>query len=94
MAKEIALSHHEKWDGNGYPFQIEGTMIPLSARIVAIADVYDALRMKRSYKEAYTHDVAVQKILESKNSHFDPALTDIFLAIADKFNEIFETHKD
>jgi putative two-component system response regulator len=94
MAKEIALSHHEKWDGNGYPFQIEGTMIPLSARIVAIADVYDALRMKRSYKEAFTHDVAVQKILESKNSHFDPALTDIFLAIAGKFEEIFAPHKD
>jgi putative two-component system response regulator len=94
MAKEIALSHHEKWNGTGYPFQIEGTMIPLSARIVAIADVYDALRMKRSYKEALTHAQAVDKIIESKGSHFDPALTDIFLAISGKFNEIYETHKD
>ncbi|MDR2097748.1 MAG: HD domain-containing protein [Spirochaetaceae bacterium] len=94
MAKEIALSHHEKWDGNGYPFQLEGTMIPLSARIVAIADVYDALRMKRSYKEALTHADAVKKIIENKGSHFDPALTDIFIAISGKFDEIYEAHKD
>ncbi|HON14162.1 MAG TPA: HD domain-containing protein, partial [Treponema sp.] len=56
MAREIALNHHERWDGTGYPFQLEGPMIPLSARIVTIADVYDALRMKRSYKEAYDHE--------------------------------------
>jgi putative two-component system response regulator len=94
MAKEIALSHHEKWNGRGYPFQIEGPMIPLSARIVAIADVYDALRMKRSYKAAFSHEVAVEKIVESRGSHFDPELTDIFVDMADKFNEIFESHKD
>jgi putative two-component system response regulator len=94
MAKEIALSHHEKWNGKGYPFQIEGAMIPLSARVVAIADVYDALRMKRSYKEALSHPYTVQKITESRGSHFDPALVDVFLKVADKFNEIFETHKD
>ncbi|MDR2802859.1 MAG: HD domain-containing protein [Treponema sp.] len=94
MAKEIALSHHEKWNGKGYPFQIEGEMIPLSARIVAIADVYDALRMKRSYKEAMTHEIAVEKMLESKGSHFDPALIDIFITIAERFNDIYETNKD
>ena len=94
MAKEIALSHHEKWNGNGYPYQIEGDMIPLSARIVAIADVYDALRMKRSYKEEMTHETAVEKIMESKGSHFDPAITEIFFGIANKFNEIYEANKD
>jgi putative two-component system response regulator len=94
MAKEIALSHHEKWDGKGYPFQIEGTMIPLSARIVTIGDVYDALRMKRSYKEALPHNVAVKKIADASGSHFDPALTRIFLSISDKFNDVYEENKD
>jgi putative two-component system response regulator len=94
MAKEIALSHHEKWNGMGYPFQIEGNMIPLSARIVAIADVYDALRMKRSYKDAMPHSVAVEKIVADKGSHFDPALVDIFLGINNKFDEIYEKNKD
>jgi putative two-component system response regulator len=94
MAKEIALSHHEKWSGKGYPFQIEGNMIPLSARIVAIADVYDALRMKRSYKDAMPHNVAVEKIIDGKGSHFDPALVDIFLNINNKFDEIYEKNKD
>jgi putative two-component system response regulator len=94
MAKEIALSHHEKWNGKGYPYQIEGDMIPLSARIVAVADVYDALRMKRSYKEELSHETAVEKIMESKGSHFDPAITEFFLNIAGKFNEIYEANKD
>jgi putative two-component system response regulator len=94
MAKEIALSHHEKWNGKGYPYQIEGDMIPLSARIVAIADVYDALRMKRSYKEELTHETAVEKIMETKGTHFDPAIADIFLSIADKFKDIYEANKD
>jgi putative two-component system response regulator len=94
MAKEIALSHHEKWDGKGYPFQIEGEMIPLAARIVSIADVYDALRMKRSYKEGWPHDVALDKMRETRGTQFDPALLDIMLVISDKFNEIYETNKD
>ncbi|GMO46849.1 MAG: HD-GYP domain-containing protein [Termitinemataceae bacterium] len=89
MAKEIALSHHEKWNGKGYPFQMEGPMIPLAARIVSVADVYDALRMRRSYKTAFTHEVAMEKILESKGTQFDPDLIDIFVTIADQFNEIF-----
>ncbi|GMO51936.1 MAG: HD-GYP domain-containing protein [Termitinemataceae bacterium] len=94
MAKEIALAHHEKWNGKGYPFQIEGPMIPLAARIVSIADVYDALRMQRSYKPPYTHDVAMEKILECKGTQFDPDLIDIFVTIADKFNTIFENNRD
>jgi putative two-component system response regulator len=94
MAKEIALSHHEKWNGAGYPFQLEGDMIPLSARIVSIADVYDALRMKRSYKPPFTHQVTVEKVMEGKGTQFDPSLTDVFLGIAGDFNELYERNKD
>ena len=94
MAKEIALSHHEKWDGSGYPYQLSGEMIPLAARIVTIADVYDALRMERSYKPALNHDLAIKKINEGRESHFDPFLIDIFGAINDDFRRIFEDNMD
>ncbi|MDR2102896.1 MAG: HD-GYP domain-containing protein [Treponema sp.] len=94
MAKEIALSHHERWDGTGYPFRLERKMIPLAARIVAIADVYDALRMQRCYKPALPHDVAVEKILENRGTHFDPLLIDIFGFIKDKFENIYEKNRD
>ena len=94
MAKEIALSHHEKWDGTGYPFQLEGEMIPLSARIVAVADVYDALRMERSYKPALNHGLTIQKMLEGKGSHFDPSLIEVFHCISRDFEEIYESNKD
>jgi putative two-component system response regulator len=94
MAKEIALAHHERWDGSGYPFQLVGEMIPLAARIVAIADVYDALRMQRSYKPALSHEVAVSKMMEEKGTHFDPFLIEVFSIISDEFNKIYEENKD
>jgi putative two-component system response regulator len=94
MAREIAIAHHEKWNGQGYPYQLSGDTIPLSARIVSIADVYDALRMKRSYKPPFTHEVAMKKILESKGTQFDPDLVDILLTVADTFNELYEKHAD
>ncbi|MDR3275835.1 MAG: HD-GYP domain-containing protein [Treponema sp.] len=94
MAREIALSHHEQWNGKGYPFQLEGEMIPLAARIVSIADVYDALRMERSYKKAFPHETAMGKILEGRGSQFDPALLDVFVSIAGDFNRLFEENKD
>jgi putative two-component system response regulator len=94
MAREIALNHHERWDGTGYPFQLEGTMIPLSARIVTLADVYDALRMKRSYKEAYGHQESVSKILEWSGSHFDPAIIAIFREVSDRFGAIHDDNRD
>jgi putative two-component system response regulator len=94
MAKEIALSHHEKWNGQGYPFQLEKDMIPLTARIVTIADVYDALRMERSYKPALSHEVARQKIIEQSGSHFDPQLVEIFKNISGDFEKIYETYAD
>jgi HD-GYP domain-containing protein (c-di-GMP phosphodiesterase class II) len=89
MASEIALRHHERWDGTGYPYGLEGIEIPLSARIVAIADVYDALRMRRTYKEPYPHDRAVGTIADERGRHFDPLLVDRFLAFAPSFARIF-----
>ncbi|MDR2069428.1 MAG: HD domain-containing protein [Spirochaetaceae bacterium] len=94
MAKEIALSHHERWNGSGYPFQLEGEMIPLAARIVSIADVYDALRMERAYKAALPHDIAVQKMVESTGTQFDPSLIDVFITINEQFNTLYEQNKD
>lgn len=94
MAREIALFHHEHWDGNGYPYNLAGEMIPLSARIVAIADVYDALRMQRSYKASFDHLKAVEIISAQKGTHFDPSLVNVFLDIRDNFNELFERLRD
>ncbi|MDR2184807.1 MAG: HD-GYP domain-containing protein [Treponema sp.] len=94
MAKEIALSHHERWDGSGYPFQLEGIMIPLAARIVSIADVYDALRMERSYKPPFDHATAAAKMIEESGTHFDPALIEVFAAIDQDFDRLFEENKD
>ena len=94
MAKEIALSHHEWWDGSGYPYKIAGDMIPLPARIVAIADVYDALRMRRTYKKGMPHEQAVNIIMECSGTHFDPNLAAIFETAADEFAHIWETHND
>ncbi len=89
MASEIALRHHERWDGTGYPHGLNEDLIPLSARIVAVADVYDALRMRRPYKEAFSHVKAVETIRSERETHFDPFVTDRFLGIADRFDEIF-----
>ncbi|MDR1654482.1 MAG: HD domain-containing protein [Treponema sp.] len=94
MAKEIALSHHERWDGSGYPFQLEGEMIPLAARIVTIADVYDALRMERSYKPALSHEVTESKMMEEKETHFDPSLLEVFHSISEDFKKIYDNNAD
>ena len=88
LGRKIAYSHHEKWDGSGYPEGLRGKDIPLSARIVAVADVYDALTSKRPYKKAFSHEKAVSIISEGRGSHFDPELTDTFLEINREFNEI------
>ncbi len=91
---EIAQSHHEKWDGSGYPEGLKGEAIPLSARIVAIADVYDALRSKRVYKEGFPHSKARQIIIEGRGTHFEPLLVDGFLALEDTFRHIFRIHQE
>jgi PAS domain S-box-containing protein len=90
LGKEIAFYHHEKWDGTGYPKGLKGTEIPLSARIVALADVYDALTSKRVYKEAFPHHEARQIIIESRGTHFAPDVVDAFLAHEDDFRKIRE----
>ncbi len=79
IARDIALTHHEKYDGTGYPHGLAGERIPLCGRIVAIADVYDALTTPRVYKPAYSHDVARNIIVEGRGLHFDPSLVDSFL---------------
>jgi putative two-component system response regulator len=79
MAREIALTHHEKWDGSGYPNGLSGEAIPLSGRIAALADVFDALTSARPYKKAWTVDAAVDLIKENNGRHFDPALVEVFL---------------
>ena len=94
MAKEIAYSHQEKWDGSGYPEGLAGDAIPLPARLMAIADVYDALISRRVYKEGMTHDKAVQIIIEGRGSHFDPDITDAFVAIAEEFAAIARRFAD
>jgi putative two-component system response regulator len=88
LAREIAESHHEKWDGTGYPRGLKGTAIPLSGRIVALADVYDALVSKRVYKGAFSHVTARAIIIEGKGTHFDPAIVDAFLAVEPQFLEV------
>jgi HD-GYP domain-containing protein (c-di-GMP phosphodiesterase class II) len=94
MASEIAISHHEKFDGSGYPYRKAGEDIPLSGRIVAIADVYDALRTKRSYKPAYEHSTAFDIITKGDGrvmpQHFDPEILDIFKKRQWDFCDIFE----
>jgi putative two-component system response regulator len=87
-AKIFAETHHEKWDGSGYPKGLSGKQIPLQGRLMAIADVYDALVSDRPYKKAFSHEISVKIISDGKGTHFDPDLADIFLEISDKFNEI------
>jgi len=84
-AKILAISHHEKWDGSGYPKGLKKQEIPLLGRIMAIADVYDALVSYRPYKNAFSHEEAVKIIADSKAKHFDPHLTEIFLGVSDRF---------
>ncbi|MCL1049743.1 two-component system response regulator [Shewanella abyssi] len=94
FAKEIAYYHHEKWDGSGYPEGLVGEQTPVSARLMAIADVYDALISKRIYKDAFSHQNAVDIIVAGRGTHFDPLMVDSFVKIVDKFYQIAETYKD
>jgi cyclic di-GMP phosphodiesterase len=89
MGIDIARSHHERWDGAGYPDRLDGESIPLAARIVAVADVYDAVRSARVYKSARPHDHAVRVICDESPGHFDPALADVFRAVAPQFERVF-----
>jgi response regulator RpfG family c-di-GMP phosphodiesterase len=94
VAKEISLTHHEKWDGSGYPNQLSGKNIPISGRLMALADVYDALISKRVYKPAFSHDKAKAIIVEGSGSHFDPQVVEAFLSIESEFVDIAHRFKD
>lgn len=93
-AMEILLGHHEKWDGSGYPNGLKGAQIPVSARVMAIADVYDALTSKRPYKEPYPHEKAMAIIRESAGTHFDPMLVKVFIEKQVEIQTIAEKYKE
>jgi len=93
-AREIAVSHHEKWDGSGYPHGLRGEEIPLAGRIMAVVDVYDALVSKRVYKPAVTHGKAVELIISDAGSHFDPDVIAAFESTLDEFVAIREQFQD
>ncbi len=93
-ACQIALAHHERWDGSGYPFGLSGENIPLSARIVAVADVYDALTSDRFYKAAMSHEIAMSMIVEGSGTNFDPLVVQALTENQEKFREIATNRRD
>ncbi|MCE1249634.1 MAG: two-component system response regulator [Comamonadaceae bacterium] len=94
VAKEIAYSHQEKWDGSGYPEGLKGDAIPISARLMALADVYDALISRRVYKPAFSHEQACATIVKGRGSHFDPDIADAFVELAGDFLRISQRYPD
>jgi PAS domain S-box-containing protein len=94
VAIEIAGAHHEQWDGGGYPRGLMGDAIPISARIMALADMYDALISNRVYKTGWAHEKAVAEILSKRDTHFDPAVVEAFASERDRFQVISQRHRD
>ncbi|MEO1236685.1 MAG: HD domain-containing phosphohydrolase [Planctomycetota bacterium] len=94
IAARIALSHHERWDGTGYPKQLAGDDIPIEGRITAVADVFDALTSARPYKPAFTFERACEILIEGRGSHFDPAALDAFFARIDAVQNIYREYRD
>lgn len=94
VAENLIHYHHEKWDGTGYPEGLAGEEIPLEARILALADVYDALRQKRVYKPSFSHESAYEIIVSSAGSHFDPTLVSLFCELHPQFKAIYESQED
>jgi len=94
LAREIALSHHEKWDGSGYPQGLSGQAIPMSARIVSIADVFDALTTARPYKKAWTVEAAIEQVQKDAGKHFDPTLVELFMKVLPQLIAIRERWKE
>ena len=100
FGREIAYSHHEKWDGSGYPEGLQGMAIPLSGRLMAVCDVYDALISRRVYKAPFSHEKAVEIVRDGSGKHFDPVLADAFLQLESEFlaiayaNTVLEEEKE
>ncbi|HQY87184.1 MAG TPA: HD domain-containing protein [Tepidisphaeraceae bacterium] len=94
MTRDIVATHHERWDGTGYPHSLVGEEIPLAGRIVALADVYDALTSVRPYKPAWTHERARAKVLEESGKHFDPQIVDAFLHVEAEFIAVLRDYGD
>jgi putative two-component system response regulator len=94
MAKDVALCHHEKWNGSGYPKGLLGPIIPLAARIVAVADVYDALIAAKVYKDGVPHEKAMQIIVSERGAHFDPDVVDAFVEVQEVFAAIARRYAD
>ncbi len=94
IAREIAYTHHERWDGSGYPEGLKGEQIPVAGRLMALADSYDALTSRRVYKPRISHEEAVEIIVKEKGSHFDPEIVDAFLAVKEKFRQIVLKYGD
>lgn len=94
VARDIAESHHERWDGSGYPRGLHGDEIPLSGRIVALADVYDALVSERVYKDALSHDDVQAMIVAERGKQFDPAVVDAFVRNAERFADVGSAFED
>ena len=94
LAGEIAFTHHEMWDGSGYPQGLAGQEIPLSGRIMIVADVYDALINRRCYKDAFAHEYSIELMRKSRATMFDPVIFDAFLSIERNIREIALTYQD
>jgi putative two-component system response regulator len=94
MAKDIVYTHHEWWNGQGYPQRLQGEQIPIAGRIVALVDVYDAATTRRVYSSPVTHEKAVEIIVDGRGTHFDPAVVEAFLSVARAFRDISIEHRD
>lgn len=94
VAREMAETHHERWDGTGYPYGLKGTEIPLSGRLMALADVYDALTSRRSYKVALSHEQSAKVIVDNRGKQFDPQIVDAFLQEQEAFRNIAREYAD
>jgi len=90
MAKDIVYTHHERWDGAGYPQGLSGTAIPVAGRVMALVDVYDAAHARTLYRKCLSHDDTVAFITRGKGTHFDPAVVDAFLGVAARFKSTSE----
>jgi putative two-component system response regulator len=90
MAKDIVYTHHERWDGTGYPQRLRGRAIPVAGRVMALVDVYDAVRARSLYNGCRSHEDTVALIVNGRGTHFDPAVVDAFLSVSERFRTVSE----